>query len=122
MYARHAASSAVAPLLQQCSKLTQDWRDFSVSHETRLSACEKVSAAHLAAELAALAGDVERLATSSRKQFGKVFAELHHSGTLKRNVESQLDVEQPHATDPELEALLALQSSSVTPPKANGGA
>lgn len=59
------------------------------------SGLKQTSGAHLATEVAALGGDVEKLAASVRKQFGKVFAELHHDGTLRRNAERQSDVETP---------------------------
>lgn len=65
----------------------------------RMSACESdvklTSNAHLSTELAALAGDVDSLAKGVRKNFGRVFAELHQDGTLDRNTRSQGNVETP---------------------------
>ena len=75
----------------------------------RMSACESdlklTSNAHLSTELAALAGDVDSLAKGVRKNFGRVFAELHLDGTLKRNTEKQTDIE----TAEEVRARLRIQ-------------
>lgn len=63
----------------------------------RVEQCESslrnTSGTHQAAEVAALAADVQALAASCRKNFGKVFAELHRDGALKRNAEAQADIE-----------------------------
>jgi len=73
----------------------------------RITACEAglklTSGTHIAGELAALHADVETLARSTRKQLGKVWAELQHDGTIKRN--EQHDVEKPE----EVRARLRLQ-------------
>jgi len=52
----------------------------------------QTSGAHLAVELADLAGDVDTLAKSVRKNFGRVFAELHADGALARNEAKQEDL------------------------------
>lgn len=74
----------------------------------RVARCEsgiaQTSSTHVAAELAALAADVEKLATNQRKQFGKVWAELHHDGVLKRNEAAQQTVETPEETRARLRA------------------
>lgn len=57
------------------------------------SEMKTASGTHAAVEVAALAADVDKLSSSMRKQFGRVFAELHMDGTLKRNAEAQQDVE-----------------------------
>lgn len=76
----------------------------------RLTACEsglkQTSAAHFEVVVADLAADVEKLAASTRKQFGRVFAELHHDGTLERNAERQTDVETPEQIRARLRATI----------------
>lgn len=69
----------------------------------RVQACElgakQTSGTHLAAELAGLGAEVDKLARNMRKQFGAVWAELQHDGVLKRNEESQADLaETPEQT------------------------
>lgn len=63
--------------------------------QKRVAACEsglkETSGPRVAAELADLRAAVDSLAATQRKQFGKVWAELHHDGVLKRNTESQGD-------------------------------
>jgi hypothetical protein len=65
----------------------------------RCDALEKrvdtTTSAHLAGELAALAGDVESLAKTVRKNFGRVWAELHHDGLLERANNKQAEIETP---------------------------
>lgn len=74
----------------------------------RMSACESdvklTSNAHLSTELAALAADVDSLAKGVRKNFGRVFAELHADDTLKRNAAKQADIETPEETRARLRA------------------
>lgn len=76
----------------------------------RIAGCETslitTNAAHFAVEVAGLAADVEKLAASTRKQFGRVFAELHHDGTLERNAERQADVETPEQIRARLRATI----------------
>lgn len=73
---------------------------------------------HLAGELAALAGDVEALSKTVRKNFGRVWAELHHDGALRRNNASQSTIPTDDV-DEDLAATLALQGAPTARP--NGG-
>lgn len=74
----------------------------------RVSRCEnglqQTSNAHLATEQAALAADVEALAKAMRKNFGRVFAELHADGTEARNRSKQHEVESPEEVRARLRA------------------
>lgn len=85
--------------IQERQKLRETFLERLRSITARLEACEsglkQTSSAQVAVDLAALAGDVENLAKIVRKNFGRVFAELHHDGLLDRNRESQADVETP---------------------------
>lgn len=55
----------------------------------------KTSNAHLSTELATLAADVDALAKGVRKNFGKIYAELHQDGVHERNAKKQTDIETP---------------------------
>jgi len=65
---------------------------------------KQTSAASVATDLAALQGDVESLAKTVRKNFGRVYAELHKDGVLKRNGEAQQDIETPEEVRARLRA------------------
>lgn len=88
------------------------------------------TAAHLSATVADLGADVAKLAHSMRKQFGSVWAELQQSGALDRARGAQVDhVVGPGGApsrvnddiDPELAAMLDLQSRpNAAPGKSNG--
>lgn len=85
---------------------------------------EGLSAAHVAGELAELKADVDHLSRTFRKNIGRVWAEMHHDGALRRNNESQgpLDLTPrssgppPDVVDDDLEAVLALQSAKPARP------
>lgn len=79
-------------------------------------------ATHLATELAVLDGDVKALAANLKRQMGRVWAELHHEGLLKRNSNSQSDLAPvprvPNGVvDDDLAAMLALQAGPTVTPK-----
>jgi len=86
----------------------------------RLTACEtgltQTSGSHLARVVADLAADVEAIAASNRKNFGRVFAELHQDGALKRNGAKQQRVPVDDIDDPELEHMIALQNALPSSP------
>lgn len=91
--------------------------------QDRVRTCElglqQTSATHLQGEVAALAADVARLAQSTKKQFGTVWAELQHSGALDvaRGRQTSIPPNGHDSSDPELEAMLALQSAPAGRPK-----
>ena len=79
------------------------------------------SNAHLSTELAALAADVDSLAKGVRKNFGRVFAELHQDGALKRNGEKQIDAaETPEQTRARLRVEHGLPKMGAAGGKPNG--
>lgn len=101
IYGRSELSRTAARLSDSCSATRATSTTLFAQLRTRIEKLENsvhtTSNAHLAVELAALGADLERLAASSRKNFGRVWAELHHDGVLERNVEKQT-VETPEET------------------------
>lgn len=129
IYARYARLSLEAQLFATSSATRDMFRTWSMHQDERLSAAEQrlkacetglqqTSQAHLSAELEGLAGDVAALASSQRKQFGKVWAELHHDGVLKRNADAQVDIETPE----QVRARLRAQHGLPTLGRVNGDA
>lgn len=84
------------------------FRELSVRLSGVESDVKNMSSTHVAGELAVLAADVEKLALSCRKQFGSVWAELHHAGVLKAAEQKQLTDETPEQTRARLRTDIAL--------------
>jgi hypothetical protein len=119
MYVRSVLLQAEAKQSERFSVMQATWTTSCAQLSERVKSCETglqmTSGTHLQAELAALAGDVDALSKTVRKNFGRVWAELHHDGMLKRNNHSQREIEEP-ALDDELAATLALQRANPASP------
>lgn len=99
IYVQNVHSTLARQLSQSSSHMLATSMTSSEAIRDRLTRCEnglrETSGPHLASELAALAGDVEALARTVKKNFGRVYAELHADGVLRRNAEAQDDIETP---------------------------
>ena len=61
----------------------------------------RTSNSELCVRVDALEGAVAALSTSLKRQFGRVWAELHHAGVLKESKAKQSDIPAAPATDEE---------------------
>lgn len=118
-YVQSALTRQAATLSASFSQSAGTWTNSFAQLQERVTTLDRTvretSNAHLATEVAALAGDLEAHAASCRKQFGKLFADLHHAGVQRSAREQQTDF-----VDDELAAMLALQKAGGGSPRPNG--
>jgi hypothetical protein len=125
MFVLNAQSKLDRTLSERCSQTSQEWKSSYAELRQKIALFEvelaKSTNTHLAAEVAATAAELDALAKSCRKQFGRLFAEWHHEGGQKRANSRQRDLVDDDDLDPEFIALVQHQSADPVKPT-NGSA